>query len=71
MLMDEAPAYSLWAKTGWAREVKSQIGWYVGYVETPKDIWVFALNMEIRNEDDLPLRQDLVRLALQAKGIIE
>ena len=71
MLMDEAPAYSLWAKTGWARKVKSQVGWYVGYVETPKDIWVFALNMEIRNEDDLPLRQDLVRLALQAKGIIE
>jgi beta-lactamase class D len=71
MLMDEAPAYSLWAKTGSARKDKSQVGWYVGYVETSKDIWIFALNMEIRNEKDLPLRQDLVRMALQAKGIIE
>lgn len=71
MLTEEAPAYSLWAKTGWATKVKPQVGWYVGYVETPKDIWFFVLNMEIRNERDLPLRQDLVRLALQAKGIIE
>lgn len=71
MLMEEAPTYSLWAKTGLARRAKSQVGWYVGYMETPTDIWFFSLNMDIRNDKDLPLRQDLVRLALQAKGIIE
>ncbi len=71
MLVEKTPAYSLWAKTGWATRTKPQVGWYIGYVETPKDIWFFALNMEIRNEKDLPLRQELVRAALQAKGIIE
>lgn len=71
MLTEKTPAYSLWAKTGWATMVKPQVGWYVGYVELPKDVWFFALNMEIRNETDLPLRQELVRAALRAKGIIE
>lgn len=71
MLMEETQVYSLWAKTGWATKVKPQVGWYVGYVETAKDVWFFALNMETRNKNDLTLRQDLVHLALQVKGIIE
>ncbi len=71
MLTEKSPAYSLRAKTGWATVVKPQVGWYVGYVETPKDVWFFALNMVIRNEKDLPLRQELVSSALQVKGIIE
>lgn len=71
MLAEQTPTYSLWAKTGWATKVKPQVGWYVGYVETPKDVWLFALNMDIRSEKDLPLRQAFVRNALQAKGIIK
>jgi beta-lactamase class D len=43
----------------------------VGYVETAKEVWVFAANMDIRDEKSLPLRQKLTREALQAKGIIE
>ena len=71
MLVEKTPAYTMWAKTGWATRVKPQVGWYVGYVETPKDVWFFATNIEIRDEKDLPLRQKLTRAALQAKGVIE
>ena len=71
MLVEKTPAYTMWAKTGWATRVKPQAGWYVGYVETPKDVWFFATNIEIRDEKDLPLRQKLTRAALQAKGVIE
>lgn len=71
MLVEKTPAYTMWAKTGWVTRVKPQVGWYVGYVETPKDIWFFATNIEIRDEKDLPLRQKLTRAALQAKGVIE
>ena len=42
----------------------------VGYLETHDDVWFFALNMDIRSETDLPLRKQLVREALVAKGII-
>ena len=71
MLVEQTPAFTLWAKTGWATRIKPQVGWYVGYVETPKDVWFFATNIEVRDEKDLPLRQKLTREALQTKGVIE
>ncbi len=70
MIVEQTPAFTMRAKTGWATRVKPQVGWYVGYIETPKDVWFFATNIEVRNEKDLPLRQKLTREALQAKGII-
>jgi len=71
MLVEQTSAFTLWAKTGWATRIKPQVGWYVGYVETPKDVWFFATNIEVRDEKDLPLRQKLTREALQTKGVIE
>lgn len=71
MRVAATPSYTLWAKTGWATRVTPQVGWYVGYVETAGDVWVFALNMTTRDTSDLPLRETLVREALQTKGIIE
>ncbi|NTW52728.1 MAG: class D beta-lactamase [Chlorobiaceae bacterium] len=71
MLAEKTPRWSLWAKTGWAAGTTPQIGWYVGYVETADDIWFFAMNIDIRNASDLPLRQSLTREALRLKGIID
>ena len=71
MLMEQTPAFTMFAKTGLAGKSKPQIGWYVGYVETAKDVWFFATNLDVRNEKDLPLRQKLTREALQIKGVIE
>lgn len=70
MLAESAPGYSLYAKTGWAVRTDPQVGWYVGYVETAQGTWFFATNITIRTAADLPLRQQLTREALQAKGII-
>ena len=71
MLVEKTPKFTLRAKTGWAARLNPQTGWYVGYVETANDVWFFAMNMEIRGEKDLPVRQKLTREALQEKGIIE
>jgi beta-lactamase class D len=38
-----------------------QSGWYVGYLETAQDVWLFATNIVSRNQDDLPLRQQLTK----------
>jgi beta-lactamase class D len=70
MLAESAAGYSLYAKTGWAVRTEPQIGWYVGYVETAQGTWFFATNITIRTPADLPLRQQLTREALEAKGII-
>jgi len=71
MVMESTPTYTLRAKTGWAMRVTPQVGWYVGYIETAKETWIFATNLETRSEKDLPLRQQLTRASLQTKGIIE
>lgn len=70
MLVEQGKTYTLWAKTGWAARVTPPVGWYVGYVETPTDVWVFATNIELRDEKDLERRQKLTRSALQVKGVI-
>jgi beta-lactamase class D len=70
MLVEQTPQHGLWAKTGWAARGDPGIGWYVGYVETARGTWFFALNLDIRNPGDLPLRQKIAREALRAKGII-
>lgn len=70
MVAERNPDFSIYGKTGWAASAKPQTGWYVGYLETHDEVWFFALNMDIRSETDLPLRKQLVREALVAKGII-
>lgn len=70
MLAESAPGYSLYAKTGWAVRTEPQVGWYVGYVETAQGTWFFATNITVRSPADLPLRLQLTREALLAKGII-
>jgi len=71
MIADQQPNYTLRAKTGWSGGKHPQVGWYVGYVETPDDVWFFALNIVVRTQDDLPLRLTIARQALTARGILK
>ncbi|NEX23636.1 hypothetical protein G3480_25740, partial [Thiorhodococcus mannitoliphagus] len=71
MVVEQTPDWTLRAKTGWSTRMTPSIGWYVGYVETHDETWVFALNLDLRDADDLPLRAALTRAALQAKGVID
>ena len=66
MVVEETPAYTLRAKTGWAQKV----GWFVGYVESGHDTWFFATNMDIAKIEDTPLRKEITLEALKLKGII-
>ena len=70
MLTEETGQYRVYAKTGWATRPTSSVGWYVGYVETSNDIWLFALNLAIRDAKDLPLRIQIAKDALTAKGVL-
>lgn len=69
MIQDQFP--SIKAKTGYYFSRNGSIGWYVGYIESPKGVWFFACNMDIKDaEKGLPLRQSLTVEALKAKGLI-
>lgn len=71
MLVKQTPTYSIWGKTGWAVSANPQVGWYVGYIETKKDVWFFASNIIVRNKKDLLWRQKLITEAFIEKEIIE
>ena len=71
MQVEKMPSFTLFAKTGWTARLNPQIGWYVGYVETPREVWLFALNLDIRNAKDLILREKITKDILKQKGIIE
>ena len=70
MLVTAAPHYRLYAKSGWTTRSVPNVGWYVGYIELAADTWLFALNIDTRSTDDLPLRKQLTLDALRAKSIL-
>ena len=70
MIVNQTEDYIIRAKTGWASSVTPQHGWYVGYVEKKNSVWLFAANIDIKSDQDLPLRKEIVMEALKVKGII-
>ena len=69
MRVDQIDAYSLHAKSGWTGS-GLHTGWYVGYVTTRDDTWLFAMNMDMEDASQAPLRHDVTVQALQALNII-
>ena len=59
--------YTLHGKTGWATEnIDTPVGWFVGWVEAKDNTYVFALNMDLQDANDLPLRESLTLDCLKA-----
>ena len=59
------------AKTGWQARVEPQIGWWVGWVETPTGAVIFALNIDLPGGmKDAPKREAIVRSILQSIGAL-
>jgi beta-lactamase class D len=69
MLVDQSEMSMIRAKTGWVQKGKPEIGWYVGYVETPENVWFFAMNMDILEPEESRFRQIITMEALKSKGI--
>ncbi|MDZ7764604.1 MAG: class D beta-lactamase [Melioribacteraceae bacterium] len=54
MIVEETDEYILRAKTGLGDKRDGiYTGWYVGYVETKENIYVFAMNMEEKEYEDI------------------
>ncbi|MCX5806175.1 MAG: class D beta-lactamase [Proteobacteria bacterium] len=70
MIIEENPQFTIRAKTGWAMRTDPQQGWYAGYVETKRQVWFFATNLEIRKKGDDSFRKEITMAALKAKGIL-
>lgn len=51
MLQEDTLGYKLRAKTGWGKADSTDIGWYVGWIETKDNVYFFATNIEAVNPD--------------------
>ena len=69
MLVEKSAMWSLHAKTGWTGQAL-HTGWFVGYVTTVERTWLFAMNMNMDNASQAPLRRDVTVQALEALEII-
>ena len=70
MITDATNNYVLHSKTGWVGRINPQIGWFVGYVETSKGVWIFALNIDIHANSDAQYRKLISYDILKKEGII-
>ncbi|ABA20038.1 Penicillin-binding protein, transpeptidase [Trichormus variabilis ATCC 29413] len=70
MIYERTPNYILRGKTGWAASVTPNIGWFVGYLEQNNNVYFFATNIDIRNNDDAAARIEVTRRSLKALGLL-
>jgi beta-lactamase class D len=71
MVVEQTPDYTIRSKTGVAMiGVTPDIGWYVGYLEKGKNVYFFAVNMDIRSSKDLPIRKELMRRCFKDLGLL-
>lgn len=72
LLLEETPRYRLSGKTGGGSIREGVlIGWFVGYVETERNLWIFATNIEGGSYAAIrDARIDATRQALRLLGVL-
>lgn len=74
LVIEETPEYRLSGKTGWAAlgvDGAPQIGWLVGYLERDDEVYFFATNIEIEENEDAAARLPITMAILRDLGLIE
>jgi beta-lactamase class D len=69
-IAEQTSDYVLRAKTGLATSVTPQIGWYVGYLEQNNNVYFFATNIDVVNDQDIAARLEVTKLCLQDLGLL-
>jgi beta-lactamase class D len=73
MIAKDTLNYVVRAKTGWAEQDNTDIGWYVGYLESKGKVYYFAnciQSADLTNKNFLPARIDIVYLILNDLNLI-
>ncbi|MGI9140378.1 MAG: penicillin-binding transpeptidase domain-containing protein [Gemmatimonadaceae bacterium] len=73
LVLETGTGWTLSGKTGWAGLGESDapdIGWLVGYVERGSDVYVYALNIDIRENSDAARRLGIARAILRHLDLI-
>jgi len=66
MILDEQDDYTIHGKTG-TRLSDMGLGWFVGFIETDKETWIFAVNIDGSGTE----AKNITTEVLMQKGLIE
>lgn len=70
-VLKQTDACTLHGKTGWATDnIKTPVGWFVGWAETKDNLYVFAMNMDLTGAADLPLRESITLECLRSLKLL-
>ena len=70
-VLKQTDACTLHGKTGWAADnIKTPVGWFVGWAETKDNLYVFAMNMDLTDAAELPLRESITLECLRALKLL-
>jgi beta-lactamase class D len=70
ILLEQEKEWKLYGKTGWQNAPNKGIGWFVGWLEKKGNIYVFALNIDIKQSSDATQRTKLTKASLQLMGLL-
>ncbi len=70
LLIEQDDHHKLYGKTGWQNAPNEGVGWWVGWVQKDDRHYAFALNMQMQQESDAPIRIEIGKAALKALGIL-
>ena len=70
-VLKQTDACTLHGKTGWAADnIKTPVGWFVGWAETKDNLYVFAMNMDLTDAAELPLRESITLECLRTLKLL-
>jgi beta-lactamase class D len=75
MIAEQNENYTIRAKTGWTRENNINTGWWVGYLETKKNVYFFATRLiqdrKFKRDDFGACRKDITKKVFKNLKIIK
>jgi beta-lactamase class D len=70
MVAEEGDGWKLYGKTGWGDRKGRQIGWYVGFIRSGAERRIFAMNMDIHEDEEAQYRLAMTRKILKKEGLM-
>lgn len=74
LIHEKTDKYVLRAKTGWAglgNKSAPQVGWLVGYIERGERVYFFAMNIDLKKDEDASARVKITKSILREMKLIE
>lgn len=70
MVAEQGEGWKLYGKTGWGDRKGRQIGWYVGFIRSGAQRRIFAMNMDIHEDEEAQYRLEITRKLLKKEGLM-